>query len=360
MGRPVPARRARAAAVRVAVSAGDPSGVGPEVSVAAAAAVAREGIAAYLFGDAGQLERLSRRAGLRLPAVSPGDPLPPGGARVGVTRLAARDLRPGRPTLGGARAQLAWLEAALACVLSGEADALCTAPVSKAQVARVLPGFRGHTEWLAERTGAPRGVMMLAGPRLRVALATSHAPLSRVRRLLSPGRIAETADVAAAALRRDFGIASPRLAVCALNPHAGDRGEIGDEERRLVAPAVARARRSGVDAAGPLPADSVFFRAARGEFDAVVALYHDQGLIPVKLLDALLGETAVNVTLGLPLVRTSPDHGVAYDLAGRDRASPASMVASLRLAARIARRRRERRRGGGGGRAVVRRGTGSG
>ncbi len=156
-------------------------------------------------------------------------------------------------------------------------------------------------------------------------------------RAVTAARIAETVAIADRALRRDFGLSRPRIAVCALDPHAGDEGAIGRADARVVAPAVARARAAGARVSGPHPSDSLFFRAAAGEFDAVVALYHDQGLIPVKLLDAVGGDPAVNVTLGLPIVRTSPDHGVAYDLAGTGKASPASMIAALRLAARIAR-----------------------
>jgi 4-hydroxythreonine-4-phosphate dehydrogenase len=182
--------------------------------------------------------------------------------------------------------------------------------------------------------------MMLAGRRLRVALVTNHVSLREVLRRLTPARIAATVEATAEGLRRDLGVARPRIAVAGLNPHAGEGGAFGDDEARLVGPAVRAARRAGVDARGPFPPDSVFFRAAAGEFDAVVALYHDQGLIPVKLLDAVLGDSAVNVTLGLPFVRTSPDHGVAYDLAGTGRASDRSLRTALRLAAAIARRRR--------------------
>jgi 4-hydroxythreonine-4-phosphate dehydrogenase len=326
-------------AVRVAISMGDPSGVGPEVAVQAISEL-RGRVVPYLFGDGPMLRRLARRARLDLPLLRPGEPLPAGGALVAVTALPASSARPGRPSRHGAAAQLAYLEAAYACLAGGRAQALCTAPVSKAQMARALPGFAGHTEWLAARTRATSPVMMLAGKRLRVALVTNHLPLARVARAVGPARIARTIAVVDRALRRDFGIPAPRIAVCALNPHAGDEGAIGDEERRRVAPALRRARRAGADARGPFPADSVFFRAAAGEFDAVVALYHDQGLIPVKLLDALLGETAVNVTLGLPIVRTSPDHGVAYDIAGKGEASARSMVAALELAVRMALRRR--------------------
>ena len=288
-----------------------------------------------LFGDPGLLPRGFAR--LRLPVIELGAPIPTGGALVAVTRLPAAAITAGRPSARGAAAQLAFLSAAFDSVRNGQSAALCTAPISKAQVARVLPGFVGHTEWLEARCGVRRSVMMLAGARLRVALVTNHRPLSGVRRALRPALIAETIAITWRALRDDLGVRSPRVALAAWNPHAGDGGLVGDEEGTLLAPALTRAARQGTPAHGPFPADSVFFRAALGEFDAVVALYHDQGLIPVKLLDAVLGDAAVNVTLGLPMVRTSPDHGVAYSLAGTGRANPASMVAALRLAARIAR-----------------------
>jgi 4-hydroxythreonine-4-phosphate dehydrogenase len=331
--------------VRLAVSMGDPSGIGAEVAARALAALRGAGAVPYVFGDASVFGRAAARAGLALPAVDPGDPLPRGGALVRVTRLRASDRRPGRPSAAGGPAQLAYLEAALAAVQSGAADALCTAPVSKAQVQRALPGFAGHTEWLEERCRPGRSVMMLASSRLRVALVTNHLALSRALRAITAERILRTIEVTHRGLRRDFGLARPRIAVCALNPHAGEQGAFGDEEARRVAPAVRRARRLRMQVSGPWPADSIFWRAAAGEFDAVVALYHDQGLIPAKLLDAATGDPSVNVTLGLPVVRTSPDHGVAYDLAGTGRASAASMEAALRLAVAIARRRARSRPG---------------
>ncbi len=324
---------------RLAISMGDPSGIGPEVTARALAGPRGNAFVPYVFGDAGVFEREARRAGLRLPAVDPGDPLPPRGALVRATRLPPAACRPGKPAPAGGPAQLAYLEAAYRAVARGACDALCTAPVSKAQVARALPGFVGHTEWLERRTRS-RGVMMLASGRLRVALVTNHLPLAGVARAATAARIFRTVEIAHAGLRRDFGIRAPRLAVCALNPHAGEGGAFGGEEARAVLPAIARARRRRIDASGPWPADSIFSRAAAGEFDAVVALYHDQGLVAVKLLDAVAGDPAVNVTLGLPVVRTSPDHGVAYDIAGTGKASAASMRAALRLAAELAIRRR--------------------
>jgi len=325
--------------VRLAISLGDPSGIGPEVTARALARLGRRSLAPYLFGDR-SFSAVAARAGLRLPRVPPGQPLPAGGALVEVTRLAPADRRPGKPSREGGRAQLAYLEAAFAAVKYGRCQALCTAPVSKAQVALTLPGFVGHTEWLEERCGGARSVMMLASERLRVALVTNHLRLSRVPSAVTAEGILAVLEITARALARQFGIARPRLAVCAMNPHAGDGGAFGDEEGRLVLPAIARARRRRIQASGPWPGDSVFFRAVAGEFDAVVALYHDQGLIPVKLLDAVNGESAVNVTLGLPLIRTSPDHGVAYDRAGEWKANPASMLAAMRMAVRMAGGRR--------------------
>ncbi len=336
--RPPPLAGARPA--RIAISLGDPSGIGPEVTGAALALLGRE-VEPLVFGDPGVLDR--GPGALGLPVIPPGAPIPPGGAFVAVTRLAPGALRPGHPTRPGAAAQLAYLEAAFEAVRRGLADSLCTAPVSKAQVGRVLPGFVGHTEWLEARCGVRRSVMMLAGERLRIALVTNHVALARVRRALTPALVAETIAITHRALRQDLGVPRPRLALAAWNPHAGDQGTFGDEEATLLAPALALAGRRRTPARGPFPADSIFFRAALGEFDAVIALYHDQGLIPVKLLDAVLHDPAVNVTLGLPVVRTSPDHGVAYDLAGTGRASPASMVAALRLAARVAAVRRGER-----------------
>jgi 4-hydroxythreonine-4-phosphate dehydrogenase len=327
---------------RIAVSLGDPSGIGAEVTAGALRALRGE-VAPLVFGDPRLFERdLSL---LRLPVVPLGAPLPSRGALVAVTRLPAAATRPGRPAAAGGAAQLAFLEAAFAAVRRGEADALTTAPVSKAQVARALPGFVGHTEWLEERCGGARTVMMIAGERLKIALATNHVAFRRLLGSLTPAGIAETIAVTHRAMRDDLGIARPRIALAALNPHAGEEGSFGDEEGTLLAEALRRAARAGARAAGPYPADSVFFRAALGEFDAVVALYHDQGLIPVKLLDAVGGDPAVNVTLGLSIVRTSPDHGVAYDIAGKGKASPASMIAALRLAARIAKVRARRSRG---------------
>jgi 4-hydroxythreonine-4-phosphate dehydrogenase len=286
--------------VTVAVSMGDPAGIGPEVVVAALAdARAPE---AVVYGERAVLERAAALRRVALPA-----------------RIVE--------TAGGA---LGFVDAAAAAVRRGEARALCTAPLSKVRVALGAPGFVGHTEHLAALCGA-RVAMMLAGPRLRVVLATNHLALREVPLRLTREQIAFVAGLAARELRSRFGIAAPRIAVLGLNPHAGD-GIFGDEEERLIAPAIADARAAGVDASGPHPADGFFPRAVRGACDAVVALYHDQGLIPAKLLD--FRET-VNVTLGLPFARTSPDHGTADDIAWQGLADPEPMLSALLLAARL-------------------------
>ena len=236
-----------------------------------------------------------------------------------------------------------WIETAVALARSGEVAGVVTAPIAKSVLYQAGFKFPGHTEFIGELTAdAPhageRGpVMMLTAMDLRVSLVTIHEPLARVPTLVTRERIVHAGLVTAQALARDFGIAAPRLAVAGLNPHAGEGGALGGEEVSTVAPAVADLRALGVDARGPLPADSLFHDAARRTYDVALCLYHDQALIPVKMLDFWGG---VNVTLGLPIVRTSPDHGTAFDIAGQGVARPESLIAAIRLAADIAERRR--------------------
>jgi 4-hydroxythreonine-4-phosphate dehydrogenase len=246
---------------------------------------------------------------------------------------------PGRPDAVSGEAQVRYLRAATEAVLRGEHAALVTAPISKEWAGRAGFGFPGHTEYLAEAAGVTEYAMMLAGPRLRVTLATTHLALREVPAALSAGGIASAIRLTARSLRDGFGRPLPRIAVAGLNPHGGEAGRFGDEEARLVAPAIGEARlrlaEEGVAAeiSGPHVPDVVFRQAAEGGFDAVVALYHDQGLIPVKLLHF---DEAVNVTLGLPFVRTSPDHGTAYDIAGTGKARAESFLAAFDLALDLA------------------------
>ena len=316
---------------RIAISLGDPAGIGPEI--VARALAARPDIDAIVFGDVGVLARAATVAGVAAPAAD----------RVrAVTALAPGEVTPGRPNDASGRAQLAYLEAATDAALAGEATALVTAPISKQWIARAGFAFPGHTEYLAARAGVSEFAMMLAGPTLRVTVATTHVPLRDVPRLLTVDGIASAIWLTADALARRFGVAAPRVAVAGLNPHAGEAGRFGDEEDRLVRPAIDRARAriaaaggavAATEVSGPHVPDAIFRQAARGGADAVVALYHDQGLIPLKLLHF---DEGVNVTLGLPFFRSSPDHGTAYDIAGSGRARPDSFLAALDLAARLA------------------------
>ena len=294
--------------VKVAISLGDPAGIGPEVVAQALHDPrVRAEVEPLVFGDPEALQRSGKMYKIPTP-----------------------------PCVAVPGAALAFVDAALDAVLRGEAQALCTAPLSKERVAKLEdPGFVGHTEHLARRTRS-RVAMMMAGPRLRVALATNHVRLAEVPRRLTTEQLAFVIQLCHRELSARFGVARPRIAICGLNPHASDGGLFGDEEARLVAPAIEEAQRAGVDASGPHPADGLFPRAVKGEYDCVVALYHDQGLIPAKLLDF---DETVNVTLGLPFPRTSPDHGTAFDIAGQGKANPAPMISALLLAARLAKPR---------------------
>jgi 4-hydroxythreonine-4-phosphate dehydrogenase len=322
---------------RVAVSMGDPTGIGPEVTLAALLGRGRPRLTPILVGDRGVYEAaaglLGRRA--RFAEWTPPAPLPREALAVRIiSRLAPNDRRPGRPTVAGGRAAHAAILEAVRLVRAGMAQALVTAPICKANlVAAGLP-VSGHTELLAELSGGAAVRMMMVGTRLRVVLVTTHLALRAVPDALNERLVHDTLVIANRALRGQFGIARPRIGIAGLNPHAGESGVFGDEEKRLIAPAVRSARRQGVDAQGPVAADSLFPLALSGRFDAVVCMYHDQGLAPFKLLHFADG---VNLTIGLPFVRTSPDHGTAHDIAGRGVADPRSMASALRLAVALCR-----------------------
>jgi 4-hydroxythreonine-4-phosphate dehydrogenase len=317
----------------VGISLGDPAGIGPEIVVRALAE--RPHAPVLVFGERTLLDAASRVTGAppvdprRIREVIHAVPGPPSASQP------EPQVSPGLPNLRSAYAQMAYLEAATQAALSGEIRALCTAPISKTWIARAGFRFPGHTEFLAARCGTTEFAMMLAGPRLRVVLATTHLALREVPLQLAPADVARAAVLAARALVDNFGVGRARVAVAGLNPHAGESGRFGDEESRIVEPGIelARAQLSAAGwpatVTGPYPPDAIFRAASLGAYDAVVALYHDQGLIPVKLLHF---DEAVNITLGLPFVRTSPDHGTAYGLAGTGQANPASFLAALDLA----------------------------
>jgi 4-hydroxythreonine-4-phosphate dehydrogenase len=326
----------------IGISLGDITGIGPEVTLKALALEAPRDLASYLIlGDWGHVTELNQQLGLQLTLhryeqrnqgkqtnqrLFVANPLP--------ERLAA-DLEPGSPT--AARAAVAWLREGAERCLRGELDALVTAPVNKESIVRAGQPFVGQTEFLSQLAGTERTAMMLLGSDergrwLRVALASTHVPLRQVADHLTHHKIEQTIELAAQACR-DLGLGRQRIGVCGLNPHAGEGGKMGTEEQTLIRPAVLDAQRHGLEVVGPISADALFYYAYKGEYDAVVAMYHDQGLVPLKMIGF---ESGVNWTLGLPFIRTSPDHGTAYDIARQAKANASSMVAAIQLAKRLA------------------------
>lgn len=314
---------------RIAITTGEPAGIGPEVSLAALDAAAGDA-ELTLIGDRELLAARAGTADFRDRAQLLHVPL-------------AVDARAGQLDVRNASYVLAVLDRAIDGALAGEFDALVTAPVQKSAINEAGTAFSGHTEYLAERCGVDTVVMLLAGDTphgpLRVALATTHLPLADVPRALTAARVVAVLDVLYADLKRQFGIAAPRVAVTGLNPHAGESGHLGREEIDIIVPALQRVRAAGHAVEGPLPADTVFVPSVASHYDAVLAMFHDQGLPVLKY--ATFGH-GVNVTLGLPFVRTSVDHGTALDLAGTGRADAGSMRAAIKMAIDLAQRRSER------------------
>jgi 4-hydroxythreonine-4-phosphate dehydrogenase len=327
----------------LALTMGEPAGIGGELSLKAWQQRDRSGSAVFfVIDDPVRLRSLAEACGLPVPVAAidcareaaaafahalPVLPLP-----MPVTATV------GQPSPATAAAVIASIRLAVRLALQGEAAAVVTNPIQKAALYDAGFAFAGHTEYIASLAGAApeAAVMMLASPRLRVVPVTVHMSLRQALETLSEQRIVDVATITAGALRADFGIAKPRLAVAGLNPHAGEQGAMGTEDEQIVAPAVHRLQAAGIAAEGPLPPDTLFTPLARDCYDAAICMYHDQALIPLKALDF---DAGVNVTLGLPLVRTSPDHGTALDLAGSGRARAGSLLAALRLAAEIAGRR---------------------
>ncbi|HYD25126.1 MAG TPA: 4-hydroxythreonine-4-phosphate dehydrogenase PdxA [Croceibacterium sp.] len=326
----------------LALSLGDPAGIGPELACEAWARRGAERLPPFVVaGGAGVLRAAAERRGLAVPIALVDDPaeaLERFAAALPVIGLHDGPYAPGSPDAAGARLALASLEAATGLVAQGRAAALVTGPVSKHALAGVGFAFPGQTEFVAAACAVPAdaAVMMLAGPRLRTVPMTVHCPLAEVPARLSVELIRRRSAIVARALRQDFGIAAPRLAVCGLNPHAGEAGRMGREEIEIIAPAIAALCAEGIDATGPHPADSVFAPHMRATYDVAIAMYHDQALVPLKALDF---DQGVNVTLGLPVVRTSPDHGTAFGIAGTGAADPGATIAAIRLAGEIAARR---------------------
>jgi 4-hydroxythreonine-4-phosphate dehydrogenase len=325
----------------IGISLGDVTGIGPEVTLKALAAEAERDETRYLLlGDAAVIASTRQSLGLNL-SIRPLSEFTTGGRcfyHDPSSAPLAPNLEPGSPA--AARAALATLTDGAHRCLNHELDALVTAPLNKHAVVCAGVPFIGQTEFLSQLAGTERTAMMLLGEDdrgrwLRVALATTHVPLKLVASHLQAEKI-ELAIMLAAQACQDLGLSRRRVAVCGLNPHAGEGGEFGDEEITTITPAVQAAQGRGCDVVGPLPADTLFYNAYRGDYDAVVAMYHDQGLAPMKMVAF---ENGVNWTLGLPFIRTSPDHGTAYDIAGQGRANPSSMRAAIRLAKLLARQR---------------------
>jgi 4-hydroxythreonine-4-phosphate dehydrogenase len=304
----------------VLLTSGDPSGIGPEIAAKAWASGERF----VWIGDPRHLP-----AGTEWREVAEGEG--PGDGPLAVLRHDfAGPAQPGQPDPANAAGVIQVIERAVALVMAGTGSAICTAPINKKALKDGAGfAFPGHTEFLAHLAGVTRVVMMLACPELRVVPATIHIPLSNVPKALTRELLDETIRITHAGLIRDFGIPRPRIAVAGLNPHAGESGAMGWEDERMIRPLIADLAAQGLDVTGPWPADTMFHAKARAGYDAAVCAYHDQALIPIKTIDFAGG---VNVTLGLPFVRTSPDHGTAYDIAGRGVADPSSLIAALRLA----------------------------
>jgi len=311
---------------KIAVTMGDPAGVGPEVVIKALADPEVLAQARWVIvGDAAILADNAARLGVRLP-----------GERAfcelrDLQLLEPRQVRVGQPSAACGRAALEYVRAATEMCLSGEAAAMVTAPLNKEAVVMSGQPFSGHTEYIAELCGVSDSRMLLVGDRLKVVHVSTHVPLRKACEL-DRGRILRTIELGHEAMR-SLGVDQPRVAVCGLNPHAGEHGLFGDEDERVIRPAVADAQQAGMRCEGPLPADTTFLKAVRGAYDLVVAMYHDQGHVPMKLLDF---EHTVNVSLGLPIIRTSVDHGTAFDIAGKNQADPTNMKAAMKLAAVMA------------------------
>lgn len=320
------------------ITAGDPCGIGPEVILKSLAAPPAPSCRLIVIGDLAVFERTARRLRRRLPTwtvMSAVGVLPARHTTLGFIDLAHPwTFEPGRSSVRAGRASLTYVDVAVGLLRRGAAQGLVTAPVTKWAVERARRGFQGHTEYLAKAFSTAEPVMMFASPTLRVVLLTRHVALRQVPSRVTPRLVRDTVRATLEGLRRDFGIRHPRLAVCGLNPHAGEAGLFGWEEQRVLLPVMREFSRKGVRLEGPVSADGFF--ADPSGYDAVLCWYHDQGLIPFKLLARNQG---CQVTLGLPVVRTSPDHGSALDIAGGNRAHPGSMRYAIRLAASLVAKR---------------------
>jgi 4-hydroxythreonine-4-phosphate dehydrogenase len=323
---------------RIAITMGDPAGIGPEVILKA---LLRDDVyqvcRPIVLGDINVFGMVSKNLGpLSFNTIeSPSEVTEKPGLVdvISVSNLKEASYIPGRPTVHGGKAMIDYIKKAVDFIKDGQVSAMVTCPINKELMHKAGYRFDGHTELLASLTNTRDYCMMLANESLRVSLVTIHCALKEVPQKLNKGLILKTIRLTCRALEEDFAIKRPHVAVAGLNPHAGEAGLFGLEDKQIIQPAVDEAKNDGLLVDGPFPSDTIFYHASNGKFDAVVAMYHDQGLIPVKLLNF---SDSVNITLGLPIVRTSVDHGTAYDIAGKGIADPSSLIAAIRMAAEIA------------------------
>lgn len=311
---------------RIAVTIGDPSGIGPEVTLKALASPTIKGLADFfVIGDGYVVNRLRRGMGLRSPS-----------NLIDIDNIPHHEFAYGRSNPIFGKASIEYIDRAIDMIRLNEADAIVTGPINKSSISSAgYKGFEGHTEYLAERAKAKKFAMMFAGDKLKIVLVTRHIAMKDVPRSLTRDKIISAIELANDSLRRLFRIKSPVIAVAGLNPHAGENGSFGSEEENIIAPAIRMASKNIRNISGPVSPDAVFNAAISGRYDVVVSMYHDQALIPFKLL---YFDKGVNITVGLPYVRTSPDHGTAFDIAGKGVADPSSMIEALGLACRLAAR----------------------
>ena len=326
----------------IAITMGDPAGVGPEIILKALDhPQTLKSCHPLVIGDRKVLETTARRLGKPFPLrsiqkIDQAEEYKEPGYLYEASALPADQVIPGQPNPKWGPSALNYIQLAAQWALRGKVAAMVTCPISKEIIRHSLPSFTGHTEFLARQSKTGSFGMMLAGKRLKVSLVTIHLSLKKALRILDTGKIIRTIELSHQTLTRWFGLKDPRIAVAGLNPHAGEQGAFGSEEETIILPAIKAVRHQGIEATGPYPPDTLFYWAARGRYDAVIALYHDQGLIPLKLLHF---DNAVNITMGLPFIRTSVDHGTAFDIAGKGLAKPDSLIAAILLAARFSRRK---------------------
>lgn len=314
----------------IAITMGDPAGVGPEIILKALADPKVRRIAEpAVLGDEGLLNHIADKLKLKRP---------PDGSVVSLSELDLKKLKAGKPGKESGAAMISYIEEAVYMAALGDVDAMVTAPISKDAAKKAGFKFPGHTEFIAHLTGTKDFAMMLGGKDLKVILVTIHEALRKVPSLITREAVLKTIKITDDSFRRYFGFKRPRIAVAGLNPHASEGGIFGNEEEKVIIPAVKKAQSMGINAVGPLPPDTVFYRAVRKkEFDCVVSMYHDQGLGPLKLLHF---DNGVNATLGLPIIRTSVDHGTAYDIAWKGIASPDSLIAAIEMAVEMAKKKK--------------------